>query len=93
MNLLTGRQSIKQVLNQEINIHFFGTNVYAKKKSISCSFGFFFLFAISWAAPMAYGGSQASSLIRAIAAALHHSNKGSELCVQPKLQLTAMPDP
>ena len=42
-------------------------------------FGFFFrLFAISWAAPMAYGGSQARGLIGAVATGLRqsHSNGG-----------------
>ena len=40
------------------------------------SFFFFFcLFAISWAAPAAYGGSQARGLIRAVAAGLHHSSQ------------------
>ena len=47
------------------------------------SFFFFFfcyLFVISWAAPVAYGGSQARRLIGAVAAGLHqsHSNAGSE---------------
>ena len=39
------------------------------------------LFAISWAAPAAYGGSQAKGLIGAGATGLHqsHSNTGSEL--------------
>ena len=38
-------------------------------------------FAISWAAPMAYGGSHARGLIGAVAAGLHHihSNVGSKL--------------
>jgi len=48
-----------------------------------CSFFFFFLvfFAISWAAPAAYGGSQARGRIGAVAASLRqsHSNAGSEL--------------
>ena len=53
-------------------------------------FFFFFSFvvvvvAISWAAPAAYGGSQARGLIRAVAASLHHSysNAGSEPRLQP----------
>ena len=47
-------------------------------------FYFFCLFAISWATPVAYGGSQARGLIGAIAAGLcqSHSNTGSELCLQ-----------
>ena len=49
-----------------------------------CYFFFFFcfvFFAISWAAPAAYGGSQDKGRIGAIAAGLHHSrsNVGSEL--------------
>ena len=53
------------------------------------------LFAISWAAPVAYGGSQARGLIGAIAAGLHHShsNVGSYPHLQPTPQLTATPDP
>ena len=43
-------------------------------------FFFFFFFAISWAAAVAYGGSQARGLIRAVAASLRqsHSNARSE---------------
>ena len=49
----------------------------------------------SWAAPAAYGGSQARGLIGAVAAGLHqsHSNLGSELHLRPTPQLTATPDP
>ena len=56
---------------------------------------FFCLFAISWAAPVAYGGSQARGLIGAAATSLHqsHSNAGSEPRLQPTAQLTATPDP
>ena len=44
---------------------------------------------------MAYGGSQASSQIRAAAAGLHHShsNAESELSLRPTPQLTAALDP
>ena len=54
----------------------------------------FCLFAVSWAAPTAYGGSQARSLIGAVAAGLHqsHSDAGSEPHLRPTPQLTAMPD-
>ena len=47
---------------------------------VCVSFFFFCLFRV---APAAYGGSQASSPIRAIAAGLHHSpsNAGSKLCL------------
>ena len=55
----------------------------------------FGLFAISWAALVAYGGSQARGRIGAVAAGLRqsHSNSESELSLQPTPQLTAMPDP
>ena len=58
-------------------------------------FIFFGLFAISWAAPTAYGGSRARGRIRAIAAGLcqSHSNLGSEPRLQPTPQLTATLDP
>ena len=65
-------------------------------------FFFFFVFlsffvvvvAISWAAPAAYGGSQARGLIGAVATGLRqsHSNAGSEPRLQPTPQLTATPD-
>ena len=50
--------------------------------------------AISWAAPAAYGGSQARGRIGAAATGLHqsHSNTGSEPCLQPTPQLTTTPD-
>ena len=62
---------------------------------------FFFVFclfvvvvAISWAAPAAYGGSQARGPVGAVAASLRqsHSNAGSEPRLQPTPQLTATPD-
>ena len=58
-------------------------------------FFFFGLFIISWAAPSAYGGSQAKGQIGAVAAGLRqsHSNVGSELRLRPAPQLTAMLDP
>ena len=51
--------------------------------------------AISWAAPTAYGGSQARGLIGAVATGLRqsHSNAGSEPSLQPTPQLTATLDP
>ena len=57
--------------------------------------GFYFLFlflSFSGATPAAYGGSQARGLIGAVAAGLRlsHSNAGSEPCLQPTPQLTAM---
>ena len=52
--------------------------------------------AISWAAPTAYGGSQARGRIGAVATSLRqsqsHSNVGSEPRLQPTPQLTATPD-
>ena len=50
--------------------------------------------AISWAAPAAYGGSQARGPIGAVATGLRqrHSNAGSEPHLQPTPQLTATPD-
>ena len=57
-------------------------------------FLFFVFLAISWAAPAAYGGSQARGPIGAVANGLHHthSNMGSQLCLRPTPQLTATPD-
>ena len=51
--------------------------------------------AISWAAPVAYGGSQARGLIGAVATSLRqsHSNMGSEPRLQPTPQLTPTLDP
>ena len=51
--------------------------------------------AISWAAPAAYGGSQARGRIGAVATGLRqsHSNVGSEPRLQPTPQLTATLDP
>ena len=53
------------------------------------------IFAISWAAPAAYGGSQARGLIRAVATSLRHSysNVESEPHLQPTPQLMATLDP
>ena len=55
----------------------------------------FCLFAISWAAPMAYGGAQARGGSGAIAASLRQSlsNVGSGPCLRPTPQLTATLDP
>ena len=54
----------------------------------------FCLFAISWAASMAYGGSQARGLIGAVAASpcQSHSNARSDPRLRPTPQLTATPD-
>ena len=55
---------------------------------------YFCLFMISWAAPAAYGGSQARGQIGAVATGLRqsHSNAGSEPHLRPTPQLTAMQD-
>ena len=55
----------------------------------------FGLFAISWAAPAAYGRSQARGPIGVVATGLHHSHSkaGSKLCLPPIPQLTATLDP
>ena len=52
------------------------------------------LFAISWAAPVAYGGSQARGLIGAVATSLcqSHSQCGIRAESGPTPQLTATPD-
>ena len=57
-------------------------------------FFFFVVVVISWAAPAAYGGSQARGPIGAVATGLRqsHSNPGSEPRLQPTPQLTATPD-
>ena len=65
-------------------------HIWKNWKTIFCVF-----FAISWAAPMAYGGSQARGQMGAVASGLNqsHSNMGSEPLLQPTPQLTAMQDP
>ena len=54
----------------------------------------FCLFAISWATPAKYGGSQARGRIEDVAASLRqsHSNARSEPRLRPTPQLTATPD-
>ena len=55
----------------------------------------FYLFAVSWAFPAAYGGSQARGWIGAVVAGLcqSHSNVGSRPHLQPTPQLRATLDP
>ena len=67
----------------------------AYKKQIDLFSSFFFFFAISWAAPLAYGDSQARDRIGVVAVGLcqSHSNMGSEPSLQPTPQLTTTPDP
>ena len=71
------------------------TAVTAQKLRSFFFFFFFGLFGFSGAASAAYGGSQARGGMGAIAAGLlqSHSNEGSELCLRPTPQHTAMPDP
>ena len=71
------------------------THTYIRFFLFFFSFFFFCLFAISWATPIAYGGSQARGPIGAVANGLYHShsNTGSESCLQPTPQLKATPDP
>ena len=56
---------------------------------------FILFFDLFRATPTAYGGSQASGRIRAVAAGLHYgqSSAGSERLLQPTPQLMATPDP
>ena len=63
--------------------------------SNSVNFFFFFVFLLFlWAAPAAYGGSQARGRIGAVATGLRqsHSNSGPEPRLQPTPQLRATPD-
>ena len=55
---------------------------------------FFVFLPFLWAAPAAYGGSQARGRNGAVATGLRlsHSNAGSELRLQPTPQFTATPD-
>ena len=63
--------------------------------SISVSIYLYIYFFFPRAAPEAYGGSQARSLIGAVAVVLSHShsNTGSKPFLRPTPQLMAMPDP
>ena len=56
---------------------------------------FFWGGGLSRAAPVAHGGSQARDRIEAAAASLHHShsNVGTDACLWPTPQPSAMPDP
>ena len=77
---------------------FYGEEIFRRQVDLtSWEVFFFFLifFAIYWATPTAYGGSQAKGRIRAIAAGLRqsHSNMGSEQRLRPTPQLKSVPDP
>ena len=54
-----------------VSIFVYKTYIYVH---VCVHLNFFFLFAISWAAPTAYGGPQARGQIRAVATGLHHSH-------------------
>ena len=56
---------------------------------------FYFIFCLFRAMPSAYGGSQATGPVGAVAAGLRHShsNVGSKPGLRPTPQLRAMPDP
>ena len=66
------------------------------KNDVQTSFFFFVFFFCYFFGPLpaAYGDSQARGPIGAAATGLRqsHSNAGSEPCLQPTPQLTAMPD-
>ena len=64
-------------------------------KNRTCEKGFFFFFAFTRATPSAYGGSQATGRIRAVATGSRQSqsNAGSEPHLQATSQLTATLDP
>ena len=61
------------------------------RKGFASFLNFFFSFSLFRAPPVAYGGSQARSLIGAAAVGLHHShsNARSQLCLRPTPQVTA----
>ena len=69
-----------------------GVALKKKKAHNNHYFLFFFFFR---AASVVYGSSQARGQIGTAAASLHHShsNRGSELHLQPTSQLMAMPEP
>ena len=66
-----------------------------KTKHMTCNHIYIYDFFFFWTALTAYVNSQARDRMGATAAGLCHSysNVGSEPCLQPTLQLTAMPDP
>ena len=57
-----------------VNLFMFTFKVSSLWAAYSCAFFFFFVFWSFRGAPVAYGGSQARGLIRAIAAILRHSH-------------------
>ena len=59
-----------------VNLSLFKPRAYAFFYPSTLSFFFVCLF-VFWAAPVAYGGSQARGRIRAVAASLHHSHSNA----------------
>ena len=82
----------KQPTRNEKNLITDATDI---KKTMGGIMNNFFFFLLFRAVLMAYGGSQASGLIRAVAAGLHqsHSSTGPEPHLQATPQLMATPDP
>ena len=78
----------------DINIYSSPSRIFFFLSFVFLSFVVVVVVAISWAAPAAYGGSQARGPIGAVATGLRqsHSNAGSEPSLQPTPQLTATPD-
>ena len=103
MNLLIslGRIAILMILSSpvheqhDLSLHYSIFDPFFNVFSFEDADSKLFFFVFSRVAPMAYGGSQARVLIRAVAASLCQSNSNarSELRLQPTPQLTAMPDP
>ena len=71
------------------------SHFYAHSSSPALTLFMYLFIVFSMAALMAYGGSQARGVIRAVVAGLchSHSNAGSKLRLRPTPQLMAMPDP
>ena len=81
-----------------LNTGVYLTNVRSMLTSYTAMSSFFFFFVFLpflGPLPVAYGSSQARSLIGAVATGLRqgYSNAGSEPRLQPTPQLTATPDP
>ena len=74
---------------------FFSLTYFKISYSLKIYILFFLVFCLFRATPTAYEGSQASGLIRAVAADLRqsHSNARLEPHLRPAQQLTATPDP
>uniref|UniRef100_A0A4X1T9P5 RNA-directed DNA polymerase n=1 Tax=Sus scrofa TaxID=9823 RepID=A0A4X1T9P5_PIG len=88
-NLKDSTQKLLELIKKFSKVAGYKINI---QKSVASFFFFFCLFVFSWAAPMAYGGSQDRGLIRAFVAGLRqsHSNAGPEPCLQATPQLTTL---